>query len=204
MNLSSVSRKKAFLGNITTSVRDKAWDLCCNHETILDVCCGNGLLFLNTMTRKFLVGIDKSEELLREAKKIFQDNAIEGVQLIRGDAFRLPFKPETFDRVVCINTLLNLPSLDAVEALLVELMKICKANGRLIVEIRNHDNPYIRFRYWTHARRQRFPIKAYTIEDISYIFRRHNFHCTQIVPVGYPIKFAAKAFLLEAGRTQYL
>jgi len=201
MNISGVSRKKAFLGNITTAVRNKAWELCHDSETILDVCCGNGLFFLNEgANKRLLVGIDKSEELLREAKKIFQDNSIEGISLIRGDAFQLPFKPETFDRVVCINTLLNIASLDAIEALLAELMRICKPNGRLLVEIRNQSNPYIRLKYWMHARRQKFPVRTYKVEDISDIFKRHAFHCTRIFPVGCPIEFIAKAFLIEAGR----
>lgn len=201
MNISGVSRKKAFLGNITTAVRNKAWELCQDYETILDVCCGNGLFFLNEGAKKrLLVGIDKSEELLREAKKIFQDNSIEGISLIRGDAFQLPFKPETFDRVVCVNTLLNIASLDAIEALLAELMRICKPNGRLLIEIRNQSNPYIRFKYWMHAKRQKFPVRAYRIEDISSIFERHEFHCTRILPIGCPVEFIAKAFLIEAER----
>lgn len=201
MNISGVSRKKAFLGNITTAVRNKAWELCQDYETILDVCCGNGLFFLNEGAKKrLLVGIDKSEELLREAKKIFQDNSIEGISLIRGDAFQLPFKPETFDRVVCVNTLLNIASLDAIEVLLAELMRICKPNGRLLIEIRNQSNPYIRFKYWMHAKRQKFPVRAYRIEDISSIFERHEFHCTRILPIGCPVEFIAKAFLIEAGR----
>ena len=120
--------------------------------------------------------------------------------MIRGDAFQLPFKPETFDRVVCINTLLNIASLDAIEALLAELMRICKPNGRLLVEIRNQSNPYIRLKYWMHARRQKFPVRTYKVEDISDIFKRHAFHCTRIFPVGCPIEFIAKAFLIEAGR----
>ncbi len=204
MNISGVSRKKAFLGNITMAVRNKAWELCQNSETILDVCCGNGLFFLNskkkTTAKRQLVGIDRSEELLQEAKKIFQDNCIEDVSLIRGDAFQLPFKPETFDRVVCVNTLLNIASLDSIEALLAELMRICKPNGRLLVEIRNQSNPYIRLKYWMHARRQKFPVRAYKVEDISDIFKRHAFHCTRIFPVGCPVEFIAKAFLIEAGR----
>ena len=120
MNISGVSRKKAFLGNITTAVRNKAWELCHDSETILDVCCGNGLFFLNEgINKKLLVGIDKSEELLQEAKRIFTDNCIEDVSLIRGDAFQLPFKPETFDRVVCVNTLLNLACVDIIYTRLV-------------------------------------------------------------------------------------
>lgn len=204
MNISSVSRKKAFLGNITTAVRNKAWELCQDYETILDVCCGNGLFFLHSKAKisekRLMAGIDKSMELLREAKKIFQDNSVEGISLIQGDAFQLPFKPETFDRVVCVNTLLNIASLDAIEALLAELMRICKPNGRLLVEIRNQSNPYIRLKYWMHARRQKFPVRAYKVEDISDIFKRHAFHCTRIFPVGCPIEFIAKAFLIEAGR----
>ena len=201
MNISGVSRKKAFLGNITTAVRNKAWELCHDSETILDVCCGNGLFFLNEgINKKLLVGIDKSEELLQEAKRIFTDNCIEDVSLIRGDAFQLPFKPETFDRVVCVNTLLNLASLDIIETLLVELMRICKPTGRLLIEIRNQSNPYIRLKYWMHSRKQKFPVRAYKVEDISDIFKRHAFHCTRIFPVGCPIEFIAKAFLIEAGR----
>ncbi len=201
MNISGVSRKKAFLGNITTAVRNKAWELCHDSETILDVCCGNGLFFLNEgINKKLLVGIDKSEELLQEAKRIFTDNCIEDVSLIRGDAFQLPFKPETFDRVVCVNTLLNLASLDIIETLLVELIRICKPTGRLLIEIRNQSNPYIRLKYWMHSRKQKFPVRAYKIEDISNIIERHEFHCTGILPIGCPVEFIAKAFLIEAGR----
>lgn len=204
MNISSVSRKKAFLGNITTAVRNKAWELCHDYETILDVCCGNGLFFSHckkkTTAQRQLVGIDRSEELLQEAKNIFQDNNIEGVSLICGDAFQLPFKPETFDRVVCVNTLLNLASLDIIETLLVELIRICKPTGRLLIEIRNQSNPYIRLKYWMHSRKQKFPVRAYRVEDISNIFERHEFHCTRILPIGCPVKFIAKAFLIEAGR----
>lgn len=212
MNLSGVSRKKAFLGNITTAVRDKAWKQCRDQETILDVCCGNGLFFLNATTqhtvnegrvKKLLVGIDRSEALLKEAQKIFQDNAIEGVYLICGNAFQLPFKPETFDRVVCVNTLLNLSSLDMIESLLVELMRTCKVNGKLLVDIRNRSNPYIRLKYWIHARKQKFPVMAYKVEDITNIFNRHEFHCTRILPIGWPLEFIAKAFLIEAEKTKH-
>ena len=201
MNISGVSRKKAFLGNITTAVRNKAWELCRDSETILDVCCGNGLFFLNEgINKKLLVGIDKSEELLQEAKRIFTDNGIEDASLIRGNAFQLPFKSETFDRVVCINTLLNLSSIDIIETLLLELMRVCKPTGRLLIEIRNQSNPYIRLKYWMHSRKQKFPVRAYKIEDISNIIERHKFHCTRILPIGCPVEFIAKAFLIEAGR----
>ncbi|HHT9159936.1 MAG TPA: class I SAM-dependent methyltransferase [Candidatus Brocadiaceae bacterium] len=74
-----------------------------------------------------------SDELLKEAKKIFQDNSIEWVSLVRGNAFQLQFKQKTFDRVICVNTLLNLPSLDIIETLLVELTRICNANGKIRV-----------------------------------------------------------------------
>ncbi len=204
MNISGVSRKKAFLGNITTAVRNKAWELCQDYETILDVCCGNGLFFLQSkeklIEKKLLVGIDKSAELLQEAKKVFLDNSIAEVSLIRGNAFQLPFKTATFDRVVCVNTLLNLASLDIIETLLVELIRICKPTGRLLIEIRNQSNPYIRLKYWMHSRKQKFPVRAYKIEDISNIIERHKFHCTRILPIGCPVEFIAKAFLIEAGR----
>lgn len=237
MNLSNVSRKKAFLGNITTSVRNEAWKLCRYDKTILDVCCGNGLFFLNFQAlnrngsashhpqekepsgkaardsspfhlqdnteweeKKVLIGIDRSDELLKEAQRIFLDNAVEGVELMQGNAFQLPFKSKSFDRVVCVNTLLNLPSLDTIETLILELMRVCKAGGKLLIDIRNRRNPYIRWRYWLHAKKQKFPIKAYKVEDMVDIFSRHGFSCTKVVPIGCPLKSCAKAFLIEVGR----
>lgn len=235
MNLSNVSRKKAFLGNITTAVRNEAWKLCRHDKTILDVCCGNGLFFLNfqELTRsgnvsysprkeeksgraardtspipfqedggmdgkRILIGVDRSDELLKEAKRIFQDNTIGGVELLRCNAFQLPFKSSAFDRVVCVNTLLNLPSLDAIETLILELMRVCKAGGKLVTDVRNRHNPYIRWRYRLHAKKEPFPIKAYTVEELEDIFHRHGFSYTKIVPIGCPFKFCAKAFLIEA------
>ncbi len=241
MNLSNVSRKKAFLGNITTAVRNEAWKLCRNDKTILDVCCGNGLFFLNFQElirsgdssgsnsashypqkeemsgnaardtssiplqedggrdgKRVLIGVDRSDELLKEAKRIFQDNTIGGVELLRCNAFQLPFKSNAFDRVVCVNTLLNLPSLDAIETLILELMRVCRAGGKLVIDIRNRRNPYIRWRYRLHAKKEKFPIKAYKVEELADIFHRHGFSCTKIVPIGCPLKFCAKAFLMEA------
>ncbi|MBI5308964.1 MAG: class I SAM-dependent methyltransferase [Planctomycetes bacterium] len=205
MNLSNVSRKKAFLGNITTSVRNEAWKLCRHDKTILDVCCGNGLFFLNLQAlnrsgdlshhpqeketsgktarnissfplqedigrhgKKVLIGIDRSDDLLKEAKRIFRDNAIEGVDLMQGNAFQLPFKSKAFDRVVCVNTLLNLPSLDAIETLILELMRVCKVGGKLLIDIRNRRNPYIRWRYRLHAKKENFPIIKWRIWRISF------------------------------------
>jgi ubiquinone/menaquinone biosynthesis C-methylase UbiE len=204
MNLSGVSRKNAFLGSISTAVRKKAWELCHGQETILEVCCGNGLFFLHSKTKdageKLLIGIDKSEELLHEAKKIFLDNSIEKIGLIRGDAFQLPFKNKMFDRVVCINTFLNLPSLATIEALITELTRVCKGNGRLVIETRNSANPYIRLKYWLHVRKQNFPVKTYRVKNISHILERHGFSCTEILPIGCPCNLFAKAFLIVAGR----
>lgn len=204
MNFSNVSRKSAFLGNISTAVRNKAWELCHGQETILDVCCGNGLFFLKSSTeptgKRLLVGIDKSGELLNEAKRIFQDNAVSNISLTRGNAFYLPFKNKAFDRVVCINTFLNLPSLDMVENLIAELTRVCKDKGKLLVEIRNRSNVYIRLKYWLHARKQNFPVKAYHVDDVSAILKRHAFCCTRIFPIGCPLEHIAKAFLIEAER----
>ena len=237
MNLSNVSRKKAFLGNITTSVRNEAWKLCRHDKTILDVCCGNGLFFLNFQElnrsrvshhqqneetygdsardtsprplqedgdrdeKRVLIGVDRSDDLLKEAKRIFLDNAIDGVELLRCNAFQLPFKSSAFDRVVCVNTLLNLPSIDAIETLILELMRVCKADGKLVIDIRNRHNPYIRWRYRLHAKKEKFPIKAYKVEELEDIIRRHGFSCTKIVPIGCPFKFCAKAFLIEASNS---
>ncbi len=202
LNISSVAQKKAFLGNITTGIRDKAAELCVNDDLTLDIACGNGLFFayLNQTGKNSMkfIGMDQSAELLREAKDIFRDNGVvDNAELVRGDIFKLPFKKGLFKRVTCLNTILNLPSIDKVEQLLIEMMNVCADNGKIVIDVRNKSNPYIRLKYWLHRRRAQFPTIAYGLNDINEIFRRRGFRVIKRLPIGIPLPIAASAYVLE-------
>jgi len=69
---------------------------------VLDLCCGYGrhLKFLSGKL-SFLVGLDLSLYLLREAQK---NNKIYSIPLIRGDVRYLPFRTKSFDAVLNLFT----------------------------------------------------------------------------------------------------
>ena len=173
---------KGLWGEITATIRDKAGRLCGKAEgRLLDVGCGNGLFFsrLGDQRNLRLFGLDRSRELLSEARE-----TVDPLRLIRGVMGGLPFRDGSFDWVVCLNTFLNLPDTDEVEHALRELMRICKPGGRVIVDIRNRANPYMRLKYWWHGIWSDFPVRAYTLSQFADVFREEGFEIERVVSIG--------------------
>ncbi len=198
-DISSVSKKKAFLGEITHRIRNAAWHICKDRTGyILDVGCGNGLFFtsLRRNKGKIFVGADLSLELLKEARAVFRDNNISGVHLAQGDAFRLPFKKESLDVVLCLNTLYNLESWEKVIELLDGMMEVCKPNGRIIFDIRNRANPFMRLKYWWHRRKRTFFTYAYRMDQVTNFLESRSFAVETKVSVGF--KLLPFAYVIEA------
>ncbi len=204
LDLSSITKKRAFLGKITTAVRKKAALLCMHDEVVLDVGCGNGIFFaqLNisgTETMKF-IGLDRSGPLLEESKNIFVDNSVKNVILIKGDIFNLPFKKGQFKRITCLNTILNIPTLEEVEKLLIELVNVCSDDGKIVIDVRNSSNILIKLKYWLHQKRGEFSTIAYSLRDIYEIARKHGFSVKRCLTVGFPLAITASAFVLEINK----
>ena len=201
LNTSRVTKKRAFLGNITSMIREKACEMCMDDDLIFDVGCGNGLFFalLNQTSLKKVkfVGLDYSEYLLNEAKNIFDDNGVKDFKLIKGDIFMLPFKYETFKRVTCLNTILNIPTIEKVEKLLIGLMNVCSPDGKILIDVRNRLNPCIRLKYWHHSKKAEFPTIAYGLNDIYDILNKHGFRVVKQIAIGIPFILTASAFVLE-------
>lgn len=98
------------------------------NDRILDVACGEGfqISYIAKHTAR-IVGLDSSLERLRHAKKNVND-----VEFVCASSERLPFKPQIFDKVACLELLehLNDPhkTLMAIEFVL-------KRGGRLVVSV---------------------------------------------------------------------
>lgn len=198
MNLTSVTNRKAFWGRLTSRIREKAGELCRGgHGRLLDVGCGNGLFFasLKGTDDLQLLGLDRSRDLLSEARE-----ANEGVKWVQGLLEVLPLRDASFDWVVCLNTLYNLPGMGEVEHALREMMRICKHGGRGIVDVRNGLNPYIRLKYWWHGIWSDFPVRAYTLSQFVEVFEKEGFEIERIVPIGLPYSWLALAYLIQARR----
>ena len=198
LNLTRTTDRKAFWGRLTSRIREKAGELCRGgHGRLLDVGCGNGLFFasLNGVDDLHLVGLDRSRDLLSEARE-----ANEEVKLVQGLLEVLPLRDASFDWVVCLSTLYNLPGMDEVAHALREMMRICKPGGRGIVDVRNGANPYIRLKYWWHRIWSDFPVKAYPLSQFVYVFEKEGFEIERIVSIGPSHSRLALAYLIQARR----
>jgi ubiquinone/menaquinone biosynthesis C-methylase UbiE len=79
-----------------------------SNETVLDLGCGTGFLFQHINKNVgFLVGVDVSQNALREAKKRTENN--QNIALVRADADNIPFPENIFDKIFAITVLQNMP-----------------------------------------------------------------------------------------------
>jgi len=100
-------------------------------QAILDVGCGSGLLLQELLGRsKLLVGIDFSLRMLDTARRKVRE-----AQLILADAEALPFRENSFDCVVSITLLQNVPSPQKAVG---ECARVLKEKGVLILTTLKH------------------------------------------------------------------
>ena len=200
LDTSAVQRPGAFFGHITQTVRNLASEYFSEAPKgiTLDVGCGNGLFFASLpQPTGRLVGADMDFDLLVEAKQIFIDNRLEGADLIRGDVNALPFANGSFNNIFFLNTLINIPTDEIVHHLLNELMRICRPEGRIFLDIRNGANPLLRLRYWLHNRRENFVTRGYHLRQINGTFATKGFSITRKTRIGSPLPLMALGYFLE-------
>lgn len=105
-------------------------------EKLLDVGCAHGRLipaFLkNEIDVKKYTGIDISENLIKEAKKLFPDTAFEV-----GNICNLPYQDKMFGTVISSAVLHHIPSHDLRIQALKELARVTKENGKIIILVWN-------------------------------------------------------------------
>jgi demethylmenaquinone methyltransferase / 2-methoxy-6-polyprenyl-1,4-benzoquinol methylase len=97
----------------------------------LDLCCGTGDVVLGLSRRGFRVlGLDFSRAMLDAAQRRIAQAPAGSVQLIQGDALRIPARASSFDVVTISYGMRNLANL---EAGLAEMYRVGKPGGRLLV-----------------------------------------------------------------------
>jgi protein-L-isoaspartate(D-aspartate) O-methyltransferase len=113
-------------------------------DLVLDVGCGKGFL-LYDLTQAVpgieIAGLDISEYALANAKDEVKD------RLQLGNARQLPFADASFDLVVSINTLHNLPCYD-MEAALREMQRVGRKHRYLCVESFRNEEEKVNLLYW--------------------------------------------------------
>jgi ubiquinone/menaquinone biosynthesis C-methylase UbiE len=97
-------------------------------KRILDLGCGTGM-FLNELSNraKFVVGADASLEMLKLAK-----GRVREARLVQADADSLPFADGSFDAIVSVTLLQNMPD---PEATVREVARVIKLGGAAVLTV---------------------------------------------------------------------
>lgn len=112
-------------------------------DAVLDVGCGTGNYTIELAKRGAdVIGIDSSEEMLAWARIKAQKADIEA-SFMAADATNLPFPDSSFD-IVISNGLLCF--LKEPEKALIEMRRVLKPGGRLVVGVLNRWSPWAFFR----------------------------------------------------------
>lgn len=104
---------------------------CGENSSLLDVGCGPGNLIAGLSAGE-IVGLDLSDTLLGQAREKLKNRR--GMRLIKGDAEKLPFPDDRFDRIVCSEVLEHVR--EPARALS-EIRRVAKPGARIVLTIPN-------------------------------------------------------------------
>jgi SAM-dependent methyltransferase len=112
---------------------------------VLDVACGAGHVSEQIAPNVHqVVGIDLTRALLDAGAARLRDAGIANVLLQEGNATRLPFVDESFDLVVCRTALHHFAD---PERTVVEMRRVCRPSGRVVVADMVAPGPEVRERF---------------------------------------------------------
>jgi len=116
------NRARLLLGNSKFKPGDK----------ILDAGCGIGMYGLEYALKNNIsvIGVDLSEDKIRNAKKLKESLQAKNIQFLEGDLTKLNFKDDSFDFIICSDVLEHIPN---DEKALKELGRVLKKNGTLLL-----------------------------------------------------------------------
>jgi len=143
-------------------------------KRILDAGCGPGRAIARlTRGDAHIVGVDASINMLRICQEKFSDN--KRVELILADIQHLQFKKQSFDIVICVDTLQYFAK-ESRARILSSLIELVMPGGRIITDVKNSWCPYYYFK------RSDVFAQYYSIHTITRILR--NAGCVNIKMKG--------------------
>lgn len=171
---------------------------------ILEIGCGEGLFIakLKVENPKLKIfGIDILREGLLMARERIKSQGQYCFNLFEADAQRLCFKDNSFDTVVCLNTLFNLPSLDHVRQTIIEALRVAKIGGQVMVDIRNKKDALTSFRYKfakLYDSKCSVYLKQYDPQEIISIFQENNSSVLETKPIRAFFNFSTPVTIIRA------
>lgn len=177
--LSNCKKPKGKFGKMIVSAMNKghaplalwAFEVCPlkDGESVLDVGCGGGgnlVRILERCPKSRADGIDYSEESVacsRKATKKYADRC----SILCGDAMRLPYRDETYDRAVSFESIYFWP--DPVQGLK-EMLRVLKKGGKVILASEMTDPE--KGKIWT---KRCEGMTIYTAEELAALMKKAGF-----------------------------
>lgn len=178
------------------------------HGNLVEVGCGEGL-FLDALdqpgSKIILCGIEKETLMIERAQIRFREKD-SVAKLVMGVGNRLPFRKESVDAVICINTFYNQPSFLNIVEILEEMARICRPGGYIIFDIRNSYNLciYLAYRYvksydptW-----ETLPLHTHSIFKIIKTLKKLRLKIIKIRGVFFPFWFLAPAIIFVSQKVK--
>ncbi|MCX5700376.1 MAG: class I SAM-dependent methyltransferase [Candidatus Omnitrophica bacterium] len=195
-------------GHWQNAIREKVTSLCGGiNGKILEVGCGEGLFLEHLAQEKpnlELWGIDNSQIRINEAQSKKKAGDLTNLNFAVEDATKLSFSDGSFEAVVCINVLFNLPSIELLKQVLKEMRRVCKTSGKIYFDFRNALNPLLFLKYrlapFYDETVKDLPLKTYSQKQISDILKDLDIKIINKSYIGLPFKLFAPIVIIEAER----
>lgn len=112
-------------------------------ETILEVGVGTGIALPMYGDGPYIIGVDFSLGMLREARRCIEANEIRNASILRMDAIHMAFPDSCFDGLMAAYVVTAVPDY---RQLMVEMVRVCRPGGRIvIVNHLHHRNRLVAF-----------------------------------------------------------
>lgn len=104
-------------------------------DLILEAGCGDARVVAEVIKEGFhCLGFDINKDMLEEGKKILAKNGIDTELIKEGGIYNIPYEDNTFDAILCLGVLGNIPEHKKVFQ---EFKRVLKSKGRVIISLNN-------------------------------------------------------------------
>jgi len=191
-------------GRVEGLARSQALELCKGSiGKALEIGFGSGLFVIKLAAQGpglEVWGIDNNGLLVDHVLRKAADKELTNLRLAVEDAKHLSFTDETFDKVVCINLFLNI-GFEAMTAVLKEMKRVCKREGRLIFEFRNSRNIFFVLKYKLakyYDTTAPYPIYTFDPDRVDALLGELGLKAVRKRSLGFPVKWFAPIIFIEA------